>query len=70
MNPIRQDMSTDDVDELIHKWIFSERDRRVMHRRLIDGIPIEKLAAEFDISVSQIKRIVNKGKQTILSHCR
>ena len=69
MNPIRPDMSTKDIDDLIEKWIFSERDRSVCHRRLIDGIGFEQLASEFDLSVSQVKRIVEKGKQAILSQC-
>lgn len=56
-----------EIDELISQWIYSERDRAICHRRFIDGIGMESLASEFDLSVSQIKRIVANGKQAILS---
>lgn len=62
-------LSCKDVGELIDSWVFSERDRNILRRRFIDGIHLETLAAEFDLSVSQIKRIVNRGRQTILSQC-
>lgn len=52
---------TDAIDELIH----SERDRSILKRRLIDGLTYEKLAEEFDLSVTQIKRIVYKGEDII-----
>ena len=44
----------------IHEMIHSERDRQILRRRKIDGITIEKLSEEFDISVSQVKRILQK----------
>ena len=62
-------LSCGDVTGLINSWIFSERDRSILYRRYIDGITIENLSLEFDISVSQIKRIVRKGTEAILSHC-
>lgn len=46
---------------LIDEYIHSERDRAILKRRLIDGITYESLAEEFDLSVSQIKRIVYKA---------
>lgn len=49
------------IDEHIHK----ERDRNILKRRLIDGICYEPLAEEFDMSVSQVKRIVHKSEQII-----
>ena len=47
---------------LIDEYIHSERDRAILKRRLIDGITYESLAEEFDLSVSQIKRIVYKAE--------
>ena len=49
------------IDDLIH----SERDRKILKRRLIDGICFEPLAEELDMSVSQIKRIVYKHERRI-----
>lgn len=48
------------IEGLIDEWIFSERDRRLLKRRLLDGITYEKLAEEFDLSVRQVKTIVYK----------
>lgn len=53
------------IERLIDEYIHSERDRAIMKRRLIDGICYEPLAEEFDLSVSQIKRIVYKLEQKI-----
>lgn len=47
-------------ERLINEWIFSERDRSILKRRLLDGICFEPLAEEFDMSVRQIKNIVYK----------
>lgn len=48
-------------EKLIDEWIFSERDRKILKRRLLDGITHEKIAEEFDMSVRQIKYIVKDG---------
>ena len=53
------------ISELIDDHIHSERDRKIMKRRLIDGICFEPLAEEFDLSVSQIKRIVYKQERAL-----
>ena len=56
------------ISELISEYIHSERDRKIMMRRLIDGICFEPLAEEFDMSVRQIKNIVYKGSEKIFKH--
>ena len=53
------------IREIIAEHIHSERDRRILERRLIDGITFEKLAEEQELSVSQVKRIIWKGSETI-----
>lgn len=62
------DLSRSEVAQLIDEWIFSERDRAILKRRILDGICYEPLAEEFDLSVRQIKNIVYKGEQKILKH--
>ena len=54
------DYTNSHIEHLIDEYIHSERDRAIMKRRLIDGICFEPLAEEFDLSVSQVKRIVYK----------
>lgn len=58
-------MSRPEVEKLIDDWIFNERDRKILKRRLLDGICFEPLAEEFELSVTQIKSIVYKGLNKI-----
>lgn len=57
-------------ERLIDEWVFNERNRKILKRRLLDGITLERVAEEFDMSVAQIKNIVNKGLSTISSKIR
>lgn len=56
------DLSRPEIENLIDLWIFNERDRKILKRRLLDGIIYERLSEEFDLSVRQIKTIVKKAK--------
>lgn len=55
-------------EKLIDQWIFKERDRAIVKRRLLDGICFEPLAEEFDMSDRQVKTIVYKATQKLLKH--
>lgn len=56
------------IEHLIDEYIHSDRDRRILKRRLIDGICYEPLAEEFDMSDRQIKRVVYKLQERIFKH--
>lgn len=56
------------IENLIDEWIFSERNRLILKRRLLDGVIYEDLAEEFDLSVRQIKSIVYKYEKVLLKH--
>jgi len=58
------------IRELIAEYIHSERDRRILERRLIDGIVFEQLAEEFDMSPRQIRNIVKKDTDILFKHIR
>ena len=58
-------LSVRDVTEIIEQNVFSERDRKLLKRRLIDGIPYEELAEEFYLSVIRTREIVKEYKRTI-----
>ena len=53
---------------LIDEYIHSERDRKILKRRLCDGICYEPLAEEFGMSVRQIKTIVYKAQERLFKH--
>lgn len=66
-----KDISRSEIEKLINEYIVgrnAERDRKILARRLIDGIIYERLAEEFDMSVRQIKNIVYKRQEQICIH--
>ena len=62
------DLSRSQIEFLIDEWILNERDRRILKRRLLDGVCYEPLAEEFDLSVRQVKNIVYKGQDRLFAH--
>lgn len=62
------DLSRTQWVSLIDEWIFSERDRAILKRRLLDGITFERLAEEFDLSVQQTKTVVYKAQDKLFKH--
>jgi hypothetical protein len=62
------DLSRSQWEALIDEWIFSERDRAIIKRRLLDGICFEPLAEEFYLSVQQTKTIVYKAQEKLFKH--
>jgi hypothetical protein len=61
-------ISTSELSYLIDEWIFNERNRKIVKRKLIDGITFERLAEEFDLSVQQVKTIVYKSQALLACH--
>lgn len=69
-NKIR-DISRSEYEAAIDEWITgknAERDRRLLSRRLIDGVTFEQLAEEFDLSVRQTKDLVYKRSEVLFRH--
>lgn len=64
-------LSRSDWENLINEWIFNERDRTILKRRLLDGVCYEPLAEEFDLfdlSVQQTKTIIYKATEKLIKH--
>lgn len=53
------------IRELIDEYIHSERDRKLLCRRLVDGVTFELLSEEFDLSVRHTKTIVYKAEEIL-----
>lgn len=62
------DLSRSEWEHLINEWIFSERDRNILKRRLLDGITFERLAEEFNLSTQQTKNVVYKSMKKLFKH--
>ena len=65
------EISRSELVRLINQWIIgsnAERNRKIIKRRLIDGICFEPLAEEFGLSVRYIKTVVYQCEDKIFSH--
>lgn len=63
-----KDLSRSEWERLIDEWIFNEKHRAILKRRLLDGVVYEKLAEEFEMSERQIKTIVYKAQNKLFAH--
>ena len=54
-----------EISHAINEYCHSERDRKLLHRRLIDGVCFEPLAEEFDLSVRQTKNIIYREQKKL-----
>lgn len=62
------DLSKHQVLDLIDAYIFNERNRQIVKRRLIDGVGYEDLADEYSLSVNQAKTVCYKAIEKISAH--
>ena len=62
--------SNTEIAMVIDEYIHNERNRRILKRRYIDGICLEPLAEEFNLSVTQIKNIIYGNEDAIFRHLR
>lgn len=64
------DLSRSDWEHLIDEWIFSERDREILKRNLLDARTYEQIAEQFDMSARQIARIIPKLQDRLFRHIK
>lgn len=64
----KYDIPRSEWTRLIDEWIFNERDRAILKRRLLDGVCFEPLSEEFNLSIQQTKTIVYKAQKKLFSH--
>ena len=66
-----RDLCRDDVERAIYQWIIgqnAQRDRKIVSRKLFDGVTFEQLAEEFNLSVRRTKTIVYRCYDIIFRH--
>lgn len=66
-----EDVGRSGMDALIEEWVIgnhAERDRAILKRRLLDGVCLEPLAEEFQLSVTQVKRIIRRRSEQVFRH--
>lgn len=57
-----------EITRVINEYIHNERNRKILIRRYVDGICLESLAEEFDLSVTRIKKIIYGNESVIFKH--
>lgn len=62
------DLSRSEISHLIDEWIFNQRDRDILKRRLLDGVTFDQLSDEFFLSPQRIKAIVYKAQDKLYRH--
>lgn len=60
--------SNSEITRVINEYIHNERNRKLLIRRFVDGITLEALAEEFDLSVKQVKNIIYKNEDALFKH--
>ena len=64
----QNDLCRSDWEKMIEEWIFSERDREILKRNLLDGRTYEQIAEQFDMSTRQIARIIPRLQNQLFKH--
>lgn len=59
------ELTNTEIERWISEYIHSERDRKIMRLRMIDGLTYERIAELIEMSVRQIKNIVGKYARKI-----
>jgi len=62
------DLPRSELEHLIDEWIFNERNRKIVKRRLLDGICYEPLADEFDLTRQTVIKICQRCCDELISH--
>lgn len=53
---------------LIYEWVHDEIDRKILARCLLDGITVEKVAEEINLSTVQCQRRFNRAETQLFKH--
>ena len=61
-------LSRSEWEHLIDQWIFDETDRKLLKRRLLDGICYETLGEEFNLSTVGVKNRIYKAQNKLFKH--
>ena len=59
-----------EIECLIDEWVFHEIHRSILKRRLLDGLTMEQLAEEFELSVERTKEIIYNAQQQLTRHLK
>ena len=58
-------LTTNEISDMIDACIPNERNRKILKRRLCDGITFEKIAEEFDLTARRVMQIVDEAGDSL-----
>ena len=64
------DLSRDEWNNLIDQYIFVDEHRKILKRRLLDGLTYNQLSEEFNFSVPHIKSIIYKSQDKLFRNIK
>ena len=70
LNPNDYNLSRSEWEHIIDQYIFSERDRKMLKRKMFDDITYERLAEEFELSVQRSKSIIGEAKTRLFRYLK
>ena len=65
---ILQTLSRAEWEGIIYQRIFSERDRWLVARHLLDGVPYDRLTADAPLEYDQIRRRYKAAERTLIKY--
>lgn len=66
----RSGMTVSETENLIEERIFSERDRFILKRLLLDGISYEQISEEVGLSTRYTKDVAAKSMRILIDHMK
>lgn len=70
---VPDNVSRSQLIAVIEEWVIgqnAERNRKILKRRFVDGIKLELLAEEFDLSWRQVQSIIAANETAIFEHLK
>lgn len=67
---MQYNLTNSELSEMINEYIHSERNRRIMRMKLIDGLTYERIAEIVEMSPRHVKRIVKMSMESIMPERR
>lgn len=58
------------IRDLIKEYIHSDRDRKLIYKRLVDGVGLEKLGEMFGLTRRQVWNIVKRNEEILFRHIK
>ena len=56
------------IRDLIMEYIHNAVDRKMVYRRLVDGITFEKISEEFQMDVKTVRKRIHKCENDLFRH--